>query len=188
MVELAGSEAEESPVAGIQPYLLPKVFEDHLTGEGDVIDHLDKDKMRLHTIPLAQLVFGENGLLMGIAHKVVLVGKVLDRFHLQDGADGGADTAVISGSLLVVCSINDKLVAWVQLAGIWHPTDIYLIDAIGLGVVLYDLVLPLVLQDGVGEETSRSGDRFLSQLNLVLWVWFELIRRAVGIPFFVFRA
>ena len=82
MVELVGSEAEESPVVGIQPYLLPKVFEDHLAGEGDVIDHLDKDEMGLRAIPLAQLVFGEDGLLMRIAHKVVLVGKVLDGFHL----------------------------------------------------------------------------------------------------------
>ena len=36
MVELSGGETEEPPIDGIQPYLLPKVAEYHLAGEGDV--------------------------------------------------------------------------------------------------------------------------------------------------------
>ena len=35
-------------------------------------------------------------------------------------------------------------------------------------------------------KNQGSGDRFMSQLNLVLRVWLELIRRTVEIPFFVF--
>ena len=154
MVELVRSEAEEAPVVGIQPYLLPKVFEDHLTGEGDVIDHLDKDKVRLRAIPLAQLILGEYGLLVSITHKVVLVGKVVDGLHFQDGADGGTDATVIGGALPITCSIDDELVARAQLSGVLHPTDIGLVDAVGLGVVLYDVVLPLVLQYEIGEETG----------------------------------
>ena len=154
MVELSGGETEEAPVAGIQPYLLPKVTEDHLAGEGDVIDHLDEDKIGLGAIPLAQLVFGEYGLLVGIAYKVVLVRKVTDSFHFHDGADGSADAAVVGWAFLVVRPIDDELVARTQLTGVLHPTDIGLVNAVGLGVVLYDVILPLVLQNGVGEETG----------------------------------
>ena len=112
MVELSGGKTEEAPITGIQAYLLPKVTEYHLAGEGDVIDHLDEDEIGFRAIRLAQLVFGEDGLLVGIARKVILVGKVTDGFHFHDGADRGADTAVVGRSFIVVRTIDDEFIAW----------------------------------------------------------------------------